>query len=76
MYDRRPNGPDYLIIDNFAEFFELDKAELLGARKEAEKISKKVCYNVQDLGTARCDTLLFLKGLESVVGMFTIDQTM
>ena len=46
MYDRRPKGPDYLIIDNFEEFFELDKAELLGARKEAEKISKKVCYNV------------------------------
>ena len=28
----RPKGPDYLVIDNFVQFFNMDKADLLNAR--------------------------------------------
>ena len=34
----RPKGPDFLIIDNFAEIFRLDKTDLMSARREAEDI--------------------------------------
>ena len=27
----RPKGPDYLVIDNFVQFFKMDKADLLNA---------------------------------------------
>ena len=40
-----PKGPDYLVMDNFLENFELKVADLLYARREAEDISTKVCTN-------------------------------
>ena len=40
-----PKGPDYLVMDNFLENFELKVADLLYARREAEEISTKVCTN-------------------------------
>ena len=40
--DRKiPKGPDYLIIDNFAEYFGLDMKDLIGARNEAIISSKE-----------------------------------
>ena len=35
MDKSRPKGPDYLIIDNFAEFFKDANLNLIKARKEA-----------------------------------------
>ena len=36
-----PKGPDYLIIDNFFEMFgDLEKADLITARSEAEFLSE------------------------------------
>ena len=35
----RPKGPDYLIIDNFAHFFQLDMVDLMRARSEAKDIT-------------------------------------
>ena len=34
-----PKGPDYLIIDNFVDYFGLDEAELKGAKHEAKAIA-------------------------------------
>ena len=36
MDKTKPKGPDYLIMDNFLENFELNVADLLYARREAE----------------------------------------
>ena len=33
---QRQKGPEYLIIDNFAEYFQLEKSDLVLARMEAE----------------------------------------
>ena len=41
MHKREPKNPDYLIIDNFAEYFGLD--DLLGMRHESEALTKKIC---------------------------------
>ena len=63
MDRKRPKGLDYLVVDNFVEIFEdLEKADLVQARAEAEAHSKYVC----DAGepAARCDALLWLKALD------------
>ena len=54
----RPKGPDYLIIDNFAEAFGLEKADLMGARSEAEDLKEVVCNNLVAEAYARCDYLV------------------
>ena len=43
MDRKRPKGPDYLIIDNFADFFLIDKADLIDAKREAEGMSDFSC---------------------------------
>ena len=73
-YMKRTNvkGPDFLIDDNFVENFELEKADLVNARKEAEIISTYVCSQIlanQEEPSARCDNLTWLKGIESDVGV-------
>ena len=58
----RPKGPDYLVMDNLDEIFGLNKADLISARKEAEKLTEAIC----DEGiTARCDILLWIKALDT-----------
>ena len=54
----RPKGPDYLIIDNFAEAFGLENADLLGARSEAEDLKEVVCNYLVAEAYARCDYLV------------------
>ena len=62
MDKTKPKGPDYLIMDNFLENFELNVADLLYARREAEEISTEFCTN--DIGTEqRCDLLFWIKGV-------------
>ena len=39
----RPKGPDYLIIDNLADYFKLDVADLMNARKEAVELTDLSC---------------------------------
>ena len=39
----KPKGLDYLIIDNVAKFFKLNKADLTDARKEAEEHVNFTC---------------------------------
>ena len=48
-------GPDFLIIDNFAEAFGLAKEDLIGARSEAEDIKEVACNNLVAEAYARCD---------------------
>ena len=51
----KPKGPDFLIIDDFAETFGLKKADLRGARSEAEDIKEVACNNLVAEAYARCD---------------------
>ena len=44
--DPREKGPDYLVIDNFAEYFNIDESELLGAKSEAEHLTQAGCESV------------------------------
>ena len=37
--DPREKGPDYLVFDNFAEYFNIDETELQGAKSEAEQLT-------------------------------------
>ena len=61
MDRNKPKGPDYLIMDNLIESFDLKEEDLIGARKEMEKYSNKVC--VGDVAAQyRCDLLAWLKG--------------
>ena len=56
-------GPDFLIDDDFAENFELEKDDLVNVRKEAEFISNYVCSQIlsnQEEPSARCDNLTWL----------------
>ena len=39
----REKGYDYLVIDNFAEYFDIEEAELQGAKSEAEALTKAGC---------------------------------
>ena len=39
----REKGPDYLIIDNFADYFDLEEEQLQGAKSEAEALTKAGC---------------------------------
>ena len=61
----KPKGPDYLIIDNVAKFFKLNKADLTDARKEAEEIANFVCKEEEAKQYARCDSMTWLKNLET-----------
>ena len=36
-------GPDYLVIDNFAEIFGLEENDMAVARSEAEEAARLVC---------------------------------
>lgn len=36
MDRNKPKGPDYLVMDNFFENFDLNEADLLGARRDVE----------------------------------------
>ena len=54
----RLKGPDYLIIDNFAELFGLVKADLIDARSEAEDLKEVACNNLVAEAYARCDYLV------------------
>ena len=54
----KPKGPDFLIIDDFAETFGLEKADLRGARSEAEAIKEVACNNLVAEAYARCDYLV------------------
>ena len=58
MNRTRPKGPDFLIIDNFAEAFGLEKEDLIGARSEAEDIKEVACNNLVTEAYARCDYLV------------------
>ena len=63
MDRKRPKGPDYLIIDNFADFFLIDKADLIDAKREAEGMSDFSCSSeIEDDG---CDKLIWLKNLQN-----------
>ena len=44
--DPREKGPDYLVIDNFAEYFNIDESEMLGAKSEAEHLTQAGCESV------------------------------
>ena len=61
----KPKGPDFLIIDNFAETFELEKTDLMNARREAEDIKKSACKNQIAGAYARCDYLVWLNNFDS-----------
>ena len=54
----RPKGPDFLIMDNFAELFGLAKTDLIGARSEAEDLKEVACNNLVAEAYARCDYLV------------------
>ena len=62
MKKRGIKGPEYLVIDNFTEYFGLDN--LLGVRTEAEAMPKWVIDGVRCDGTTRCDAAFLLNGLE------------
>ena len=56
-------------MDNFASFFDFDKTDLLGARSEAEKLSKDGCDTDQNARDgARCDTIVWLPSHNTAVG--------
>ena len=63
MDRKRPKGPDYLIIDNFVDFFEIDKADLIDAKREAEGMSDFSCSSEIEDGV--CDKLIWLKNLQN-----------
>ena len=39
LLDPREKGPDHLVIDNFAEYFNIEETELQGAKTEAEQLT-------------------------------------
>ena len=63
---KRIQLPDYLVIDNFTEYFRIEEEELLGARNESEKLTKAGCEaaneaaNEDERKGSRCDTLMWL----------------
>ena len=63
MDRKRPKGPDYLIIDNFADFFKIDKADLIDAKREAEGMSDFSCSS--EIEGDGCDKLIWLKNLQN-----------
>ena len=63
MDRKRPKGPDYLIIDNFADFFQIDMSDLIDAKREAEKMSDFSC-NSEYEGDG-CDKLIWLENLQN-----------
>ena len=63
----RPKGPDYLIIDNFINFFQLEKADLINARKEFEEMTVECCNQSKELiNFTRCENLIWLKNPSTV----------
>ena len=61
MDRNKPKGPDYLIMDNFFENFDLNEADLLGARKDVVQFSNKVC-GTEVAAQYRCDIIAWIKG--------------
>ena len=61
----KPKGPSYFIIDNFSHYFKLERADLLGARDEAEQLANHVCSGGEAAEYARCDVLHWLKTLDT-----------
>ena len=43
IYEKKPKGPDYLIIDNFADILGFETNDLVVARSESENAAKLVC---------------------------------
>ena len=60
MHSRKPEGPSYLVMDNFLENLQLEMDDLKGARDEAEFISRDLCKEFEQ--EYRCDVLTWLKG--------------
>ena len=57
----RSKGPDYFVIDNFAQTFnDLEKADLINARSEALTHTSYGCDEEEDLELARCDNLTWI----------------
>ena len=63
MDRKRPKGPDYLIIDNFADLFEIDKADLINAKREAEGMPDFSCSS--EVERDGCDKLIWLNELQT-----------
>ena len=62
--DRHDDGSDYIVIDNFAEYFKLDKADLKAAKLEAENVTALGCNAEGSTQRgARCDALTWMAGL-------------
>ena len=64
----KPKGPNYFIIDNFARYFKLDNADLLGAKTEVKKFSEIACDDPEVEISDRCDTLLWLEKIDTQNG--------
>lgn len=56
-------------MDNFASFFDFENADLLGAKSEAERMSKDGCSTDQSKKEdARCDNFIWLPGPSTATG--------
>ena len=60
----RPKGPDYLIIDNFAELFK-DQINLIKARNEAKETTDYECSHWEAADYSRCDNLIWYKNFDT-----------
>ena len=62
--DETNRGPDYLVIDNFADQFELDISDLNAAKAEAENVTVLGCNSEGSTSRgARCDAVTWMAGL-------------
>ena len=62
----KPQGPDYLIIDNFVDTFSnLEKADLINALTETYILTSHLCDVEEDSAHARCDNLTWIQNLIS-----------
>ena len=57
----KQKGKNYMIMDNFMEYFGLTKEELLGARRESQTLAGEAAF----AGAKRNDVMMWLKGLKS-----------
>ena len=65
MDKSRPKGPDYLIIDNFEDFFGDKNIDLYKARKEAKEITDHECSHWEAAPYSRCDNLIWYKNYDT-----------
>ena len=60
----RPEGPDYLIIDNFVDIFsDFEMADLINTRNEVQALTEQFCISEEDQKHARCDNLVWIQNL-------------